>query len=673
VTAPETPVGHRRFALAAAVGWALAAIPFVWVLWNGRLDPLRRYGLEESTGFYDTQARALLHGHLSVPRGSLGIEEFVVHGRSYMYFGPFPAVLRMPVLAVTHRFDGRLTTPSILLAWLVTGLVTALLLWRVRGLVRGDAPLGRAEAVASAALMVAIGGGSVLLYLASTPVVYEEAISWGIALGIGTAFAVLGVLERPSWRRIVVAGLFTLAAVLTRSTMGYGGVVALGLASAWLALGRSTRADRRWWLAVAGAAAVPLLVSVALNLAKFGTLFSLPLTAQVWTNVSPHRQEMLAANGGSYFRPSFLPSTLLQYLRPDALRVTRIFPFVTMPSQPAPAVAGAVLDETYRTSSVPASMPMLFLLGVWGVITSFRPHPVGRAVLARIPLIGTLVGTSGVLLIGYIANRYLGDFVPLLVVAAAVGFADLWRRAAARDRPVRVGLTAAVVGLALVGVVTNLALAYTAARLAPPGDQAAAYVRLQADVSDRMGHPLERRVVHGDVLPPAGAPDELFVVGDCAAMYLSTGETYGTPWIPLERTEAGGRHDATVRFGTSGPGSRVPLLVVGDGDAVTTVWVEGVDGDHVRFGVDDPTFGVVGDTVAIDPSRVYDLRIIADPQLHDLNVTLDGTRVVAALFGNTGAQAVPTGPHPGSSLPELQLTVVPAPEPTLCRRLTAVG
>jgi hypothetical protein len=495
VTAPETPVGHRRFALAAAIGWAVAAVPFLWVLWNGRLDPLRVYGQRDSAGFYDIQTRALLHGHLSVPRGSLGIEEFVVHGRSYMYFGPFPSLLRLPVLALTHRFDGELTAPSILLAWLLTGMMTALLLWRVRVMVRGDAPVGRAEAASVVAVMVGLGAGSVLLYLASTPVVYDEAISWGVAFGIGTSFAVLGLLERPSWSRIAGAGLFTLAATLTRSTMGYGGVAALLLVAAWLAFGRSTADDRRWWPWVAAAGVVPLLVGVGLNVAKFGSLFGLPLTAQVWTGVSPHRREMLAANNGSYFRPTFLPSTLQQYLRPDALRFTRVFPFVTMPAQPAPSVAGAVLDETYRTSSVSASMPLLFLLGLWGVVTSFRPRPVGRAALARIPLIGTMVATAGVLLIGYIASRYLGDFVPLLVLAAAVGLADLWRRVARGGRPARIAFTTVIAGVALFGVMANVALAYTAERLAPPGDQAAAPVG-EVGHADR-DHPTGREALAG--------------------------------------------------------------------------------------------------------------------------------------------------------------------------------
>ena len=60
-----------------------------------------------------------MDGHLWVPPGSLGIEAFHVDGREYMYFGPFPALLRIPVLWTTAEFDGRLTVVSMLLAYVV--------------------------------------------------------------------------------------------------------------------------------------------------------------------------------------------------------------------------------------------------------------------------------------------------------------------------------------------------------------------------------------------------------------------------------------------------------------------------------------------------------------------------------------------------------------------------
>src|SRR6202035_5800965 len=99
---------------------------------------------------------------------------FIHDGRTYTYFGLLPSLIRIPVLLFTHSFDGRLSAPSLMLSWLVTALFAALLLWRVRIVVRGDAPLGWAETMSYGVLLFSILAGSVLVFLASTPDAYSE-------------------------------------------------------------------------------------------------------------------------------------------------------------------------------------------------------------------------------------------------------------------------------------------------------------------------------------------------------------------------------------------------------------------------------------------------------------------------------------------------------------------
>ncbi len=65
------------------------------------------------------------------------MEGFDVDGRTYTYFGPWPSVLRLPVLLATDDLEGRLTAPSMLLAFVTTMAVTAGLYRRVREIVRG--------------------------------------------------------------------------------------------------------------------------------------------------------------------------------------------------------------------------------------------------------------------------------------------------------------------------------------------------------------------------------------------------------------------------------------------------------------------------------------------------------------------------------------------------------
>src|ERR1022692_2072082 len=93
---------RKLFVRSTLIGSGVAAVPYLLILWGGRLNPLRTSfpgGL--FSNFYEIQARALMHGHWNIPPGSLNIEAFVVHGRSYMYFGPLPSLLRLPIMMFT--------------------------------------------------------------------------------------------------------------------------------------------------------------------------------------------------------------------------------------------------------------------------------------------------------------------------------------------------------------------------------------------------------------------------------------------------------------------------------------------------------------------------------------------------------------------------------------------
>ena len=103
------------------IAMVLTAIPFIWILWSEWGPPtLFRQAVYEDN-FFDLQTRAMFHGHLSLPNGALGLEGFVHDGRTYTYFGLFGSIIRMPILLITSSLDGKLTTLSILVAWLVTG------------------------------------------------------------------------------------------------------------------------------------------------------------------------------------------------------------------------------------------------------------------------------------------------------------------------------------------------------------------------------------------------------------------------------------------------------------------------------------------------------------------------------------------------------------------------
>ena len=365
---------RRRFVIASAIAIVIVAIPYIWVLtdlWNSAPSFFRTVlPRSDLSNFYDIQARAMLHGHLSVPKGSLGEETFIHDGRQYTYFGIFPSLLRIPVLLFTHALDGRLTAISIFLAWLLTGIVTAMLIWRVRTVMGGSlaTQLGRIEVTIYATVIATVLGGSILMYLAASPWVYSEDIAWSIALTVSALFALVGVLEAPSRGRVIGLGFFVLAAVLTRGSTGYGCVLGVLLASGWFLAGRGGEENKRWWWPVLGAGLIPLVVAFAISWAKFGVLYGYPLYDQVYFRT--HHQGRI--NHGAYFSVNYLATSLKTYLGSSGFRLTSVFPFISLPEFPVRAVGHVGLFGTEEVTSIPGSMPLLTLLSIGGVIAASR-------------------------------------------------------------------------------------------------------------------------------------------------------------------------------------------------------------------------------------------------------------------------------------------------------------
>lgn len=500
-----------------------------------------------TSNFLDLQARAMLHGGLEVSARQLGIEAICVDpptpdgrcpgDRSHVYFGPVPSVLRMPVLAVTDRFDGRLTRPSMLLAVLTLVVATTRLLWAIRRRPDdgGDDPatsrIRRRDLVVMALAPTAVVCGTVVWFLSSQTVVYHEVILWGIALSVLAYDSVIRLAIDPSARLALSATAWSTLALLTRASVGIGPPLALGLLAAY-SLVTSLRRRRSdpppgFWLLVGGGAAFAMAVYMAVNLAKFGTLFSLPLDRQVYSVINPQRRAALADNGGSLFGLKFAPTTLWQYLRPGAVRPTGWFPYVDY-GTPAREFGGVTFDTIGRSSSLVTSSPWLILLAIVGAFSLARQR--GALLTAiRFPLIGSAVGALTALSIAFVANRYLGDLIPPLVLLGAVGVWSVVDGCNRRRTSVAVATVAALT-LGAAGVV-NGGLGLVEQRLYSPRTASvlADFVATQDAWPALTDPPVRRRTSFPSTASTNDRPATRLVVGSdgrCAALYVSDGASW---------------------------------------------------------------------------------------------------------------------------------------------------
>jgi hypothetical protein len=674
-------ISRRRFNIGVVTGTALTVPFMLWLLWDlfwGKVNVIRGVSFDY---FYDRQARAMFHGHLWIPNGQLSIEAFSHDGHQFTYFGIFPSLIRMPILLFTSRLDGDLTAPSLLLAWVATAVFTALLLWRLRILIRGTAVVGRAEAASYGALMAGIMGGSVVIFLVATPFVYNEDFAWSIPLVIGSLFVLLGIQERPSRGQLIAAAVLVVCANLDRTPGGYAATIGCFLVAGWFVWREGWTTGRRWAIPLVAIGLLGFLLNAAVNYAKFGTPIGLPLQDQVWTQLNAYRRYFLAANGGKPENLDHIPAQLWAYFQPFGVRFSTLFPFILPPGSPASGL-GAVMELTYPTASMTDTAPLLMVLGVWGTVTAFRRRGPGSVSLTRIILVTAVAGTAAVVVWGYISQRYIGDFMPFFIIASAIGMIEVWRLLERRSRRARGWALGGICALATYGVAANVAVA---AFPVPQFSQTQLQGYVQTQQSLSLGS-LGASVRTGDSLPYFAPAGELFAVNHCSGLYMSSGnDSSSVPgqqiehytWMPVEQSPAFTR-ELGFTFNRSPNLLTHPVTLLTFGKA--SLVLVPVHPNSVRLVLENS-----GTSIAWPPPHGWVLPITylhsqnqftvtVDPNLHALILTWYGWQYLDHYIAGQGPIVVrTTPPAPAGTTPIITVANVPTastPHPmALCHSL----
>jgi hypothetical protein len=436
-------VAHRCFAL-AALGCVMA---FGWMVTGGGW----RLAYPDAFGdFYDHQAASLLKGRLDVPKDAIGWEAFVVDGKYYGYFGPTPAVLRIPFVALGLGF-GRLTRPFLIAFYVVALLAAYATLRHATRLATAKRPAPWSVV----ALTLNAGLGSTLFFLAGRAFTYHESILCGAAFATAAGYCSVRALEpghRSWWGVGLASGLLAVQARPTSGLVAFGmlGCSALAvLLEEWRSSGH--RVTVRSWrvpLSVAALSVLGVLSYGAVNYIKFGTFVD-GAPMQYHVQATP---ELLAAIGGTKFRVANVRYTFDTYVRRCVVDLRPTFPYVYM-SRPSPdEYPEARMWYPERTLAIPYAMPGLTALAVAGCLYGFRRCPPLRSpilVLAggTVPLV-IAMGTATA-----VTHRYTADFCPPLILGAALGSAAL----AARPR-VPIAVRATVVALTALAVLVTFAI-----------------------------------------------------------------------------------------------------------------------------------------------------------------------------------------------------------------------
>jgi len=621
------------------------AATVVFALIVCRFQPWQLFTREAySNDFYDEQARSFLRFRLAVRPEVPGPEGFLIDGKTYLYYGPFLALVRLPFAVFGDVFAGRLARVSMIVGFMAY--CTACF-----HLVRHLGPTASTRRVAG---FVAAAACSPVLFLAGWVSVYHETELWAAAFAVWAIVGTLRLIAHPSPTRhqYLAAAVPLAAGILTRASVGIG--IAAGACLAVVIAFRSEifppseTPDQRRRITVpkevgvvVGSSALGFAIHAAINWAKFGSPTKLPGQLQLLSLNDPVRAAWFAGNGDSFFSPKFLSTTVVQYLRPDTVRVERLFPFIRY-GPLATDRSSYPLETITPSASLTTSATLLLAAAVVGIVLIVRTRSWPLLALT----VGGAIAAGPTFTIGFIGNRYLVDMMPMLLVPAAFAFATLalpspaWRRAA----------WLATVALVAWGAWCNVSLALWTQQLKEPAFTEWRY-RVDGWIFGDPA-PALADLVAGMPFPRDGvvALDRDVTTGRCSGVYIAEQGV----WVALERSNDGRRLTGTLALGddrtlVAGGDTWLVDATVADG---RVSFVAEIDGATVTT--------VTGDTVALPGDRTVSFDLVADPIVGQLVLEVDGEQV---LFAFTG----PLGP----GLPGPDATLDTDPGDSLCRQLEA--
>jgi hypothetical protein len=424
---------------------------------------------------FNSMLEHLLHWEFDVDPSAIAFEGSLRDGKTYTYFGVFPALLRLPLL------------PTGALAWLdVTGPFCALaatvaLCFKLASavLLNDQLPRSRLQAIVFSVIVLSlILGGAQIQFLRGT--LYQETLEWAGAISAAFIYCALrGLVAKREFSVGLISVMASLAglSLLTRVSTALGLYVATGVlivALAWPSTGSIRDRMPRFFRGLANRRAV-----VGLAILLTFVMLAGVVNYQRWRNplefyydphtyigymAAPWRLARLEAYG--VFNIGRLWYGILYYFFPiwTIARPGGQFLFAEFETRMLDAV------ET-PPSSFLLSDPLLLVLA--GAYLLRLPRLVRqrlldpRAVAAL--MIGLLIPVFLIMTFMYMAFRYRMEFYPFLEFSAFLGFYAICVNPAEFSASSRRRLSLILIGSAGFGVAYSH-FALLLHKISPPGN-----------------------------------------------------------------------------------------------------------------------------------------------------------------------------------------------------------
>jgi hypothetical protein len=215
---------------------------------------------------------------------------------------------------------------------------------------------------------------------------------------------------------------------MSRASLGVTALLAIGFLGVAAAVPQRRRAamclqqfelTRKDAVGLGASCVLAIIPYAYVNWARFGTPLSVPLSKQPVLASNPQVVPALKQSGGTLFSVRYIPTTIVQYFRPDAIGLH--WPWPTFAAKASP-LFGARLAASGPATSVVDSMLAFTALSVVGVVWLVRKSACGPDKhIVVIPLAAGVAGSFATLSFGWLTHRYVTDFMPMIVLSSLIG------------------------------------------------------------------------------------------------------------------------------------------------------------------------------------------------------------------------------------------------------------
>jgi hypothetical protein len=451
----DTILLHR---LGFAVLLGMVAVYYLFLLSNGTFQLFAPELLDKA---FNNMLLHLLQGEFNVDREAINLEAFTRDGKTYAYFGIFPAALRLFAMPFTDLAQANLARLSCLTAVV---LFVALQL-RMLLIVDQSVPGSRRKPEFLAVMVAATVLSGPQLYVLGSASIYMEPILWSAAMAaafnlvlVRATFGEKGLYRRDLVLLAALAGL----AINTRPPIGvalYLGTILLVLWTVWLryAPGRGVQQNRAY------SARVSLLILPPIAILGVAALVVGFINFERWGNA-------LTFLDFHYYdrRLTSYPNLVKVLDNYGDFNVGRIWIAALYYAIGIPYFLKAVppfadfLRARFFNLEFPPNIPLLtnpltvILAGIGFYRVWWKPELSPRhVVILRLALLGHTAAVLLILAAAWLSLRYRFDFAPFMTLAALVGYGSLSMAMTDPPESRRKRVLMASTGLCLLGILCS--------------------------------------------------------------------------------------------------------------------------------------------------------------------------------------------------------------------------